>query len=254
MDARLDRRDLLRTRLTLLAVVPIGAAVGFVAFVVRVGYGPWFVLVVSLLILLAVRGRTAMGTRRPRALRLDGGAFVAGADPTISWSVAAGLLIVVTVGGASASTAWRYRSPETALTLAVAIGFGIIAAAATVGVVYIAALASSMWPNRPAVRLTPSGLERRIFSTWVHVPWEAVGPGPGKATPPQPRSSAWGILGISRPDLVPDWRPGRPMRIVANVDPYFLAGAIRWYARNPGDRAGIGTEEELARLVARLAG
>jgi hypothetical protein len=254
VDSTLDRRELLRTRLTLLAVVPVGAVVGFVAFMLPSGYGPWVVLVLALLLLLAVRGRTAMGTHRPRGLRLDGGAFVAGADPTISWSAAAGLLVVVTAFGLFAAGAWRYGSADTPLSAVAGIGYGIAAAAAAVAAVYVAVLASSMWPYRPAVRLTSSGVDRRLFFSWVRVPWEAIGPRPGKPAPRRPRTSAWVIVGISRPDLVLGRRRTRPsMLIVANVDPYFLARAIRWYASNPAGRAAIGTEEELARLVARLA-
>jgi hypothetical protein len=251
VDSTLERRHLIRTRLTLLAVVPIAAALGYLAFAAPYGPAPWLGSAAAIVLAAVLLGRSPTGGRRPARSRIDGGSFAAGPDPVHSWTAAAGLLFLVMLAAEFGSAAWHPRGSGAAAVLVSGIFNAALAAIAVVGLGYAVALAVSVWSDRSVLRLTPDGIQRRVIVSSVSVPWDAIAVPRPVATRP---AGARVPLTVSRPELVRGrWRRGRWIWLTGNVDPAFLLRAIRWYVEHPADRPAIGTEEELARLAARWA-
>lgn len=108
----------------------------------------------------------------------------------------------------------------------------------------------ALFVGRPAVTLTPEGVEVAGVARRRFVPWSAMRPG----TPRVEAHSDW-LLGLTvdRPELVRGgkrrvWLPVRHL----DIEPDFLAEALRHYVDVPERRAAIGTVTEHAALLAEL--
>jgi hypothetical protein len=100
--------------------------------------------------------------------------------------------------------------------------------------------------------LHAGGIEAAKSAGTVSVPWEAL-------TVPQPgRGDNWWEIKLdyTRPDLVTatGWVHDRTVVTFEGANPDFVAAAIATYAAEPGRRHAIGTQAELERLQAGMAG
>lgn len=118
------------------------------------------------------------------------------------------------------------------------------------GLLIVVALVA-LFIRQAAVVLEPAGITiQRSRRRRTAIPWDELAPG----GPPPPAKASPSLTLYRR-----GWQPGvGPPRTdelpvgLLNVQPAFLAGAIRRYAEQPQFRAGIGTPTELARLRADL--
>ena len=113
------------------------------------------------------------------------------------------------------------------------------------------------WSGEPALAISSAGVRVRLkINQWREIPWTALA-----TERPTVLSGQMLVLRADHPDQV---RSGGlflgrrrrfttlPVRQRLHVDPEFLAGSIDYYVRNPAERAGIGTPDGHARLVAGL--
>jgi hypothetical protein len=203
-------------------------------------------LVVALGIPLVVFTRVVAPPRlRPATFQVDTAArrFVVGAFPRSQ-----GILTIMTLWGAAGFVVVE-RGPER-----VGLGFNewpsqtyhLVLFAVVVG----CALAMPFLQRAGAV-LDPTGISVRGARGGTTIDWDDLAPG----GPPPPAPVSPRITLYRR-----GWHPwsGRPPRTdelpvgQLNVQPDFLASAIREYVAHPSYRAGIGTAAELARLHADL--
>ena len=141
----------------------------------------------------------------------------------------------------------------------------VFTAVATALVTLCAVAASSVvvfaWRG-VAVELTPVGV-RTIGPRFDRlIPWQSLAYG----GPPRPALTAdWLVLVAARPELIMQrgwdlgpigWGPRHHPKVAlaANVHPWLLADAIRWYVEHPTARDALGTPGEQDRLIAALSG
>ncbi len=101
------------------------------------------------------------------------------------------------------------------------------------------------------VRLRPDGVHDRQPFGSLFVPWDAFAPG----CPAAPVKNSQLTLHYRRPELVRR-RGMRPAAhsLATGTDATYLAAAIHQYVACPEHRSAIGSDTELRRLTARLAG
>lgn len=91
------------------------------------------------------------------------------------------------------------------------------------------------------------------------IPWQSLAYGGPPRTVPQ---ADWLVLAVTRPELIvqhgwgPGWGPRHhpKVNLQANVHPWLIADAIRWYVEHPAERDLLGTPGAQDRLLASLAG
>ncbi|MFY1672770.1 hypothetical protein ACN27G_22865 [Plantactinospora sp. WMMB334] len=203
-------------------------------------------LVASVVVPLVVFARTVAPPQlRPATFTVDATArrFVAGAFPRSQGVLAIAMLWFA--GGLVVLDRWPDREgpgfhdwpSETyhAMLFAVVLGMAV----------------AMPFLRQASIALEPGGIALRGVRGRTTIAWEELAPdGPPAPAPVSPR-----IILHRR-----DWHPGPgsprgtelPVGLL-NVQPDFLAAAIREYVAHPRFRAGIGTATELDRLHASLA-
>jgi hypothetical protein len=97
-------------------------------------------------------------------------------------------------------------------------------------------------------QLRPDGVVDRTGVGALMVPWEAFAPD-HPVLPPPPKATRL-VLTLARPELARRRGLAFSSSVQANnVDPVFLAHAIRCYVANPDRRPSIGTRAEYERLL-----
>ena len=98
------------------------------------------------------------------------------------------------------------------------------------------------------VQLRPEGLWQRGITGWLVIPWEAS---PTVPTLPPPAYANTVQLTYGRPDLIR--RNGlhvfRHRLRTADIEPWLITAAIRYYVAHPEHRPAIGTRAEYDRLM-----
>jgi hypothetical protein len=174
--------------------------------------------------------------RRPARFDLKDGQFVAPHYAAAAGFVVIGLFVV----GASVVPIQRQGD---AMGVTHLVGVRVIAFA-IVGLLTAAAIAFAVI-ERPRVHLDPRGLTIRHLRTVTHVAWDQLLHG----GPPAPSRRARHLMVYLKAPV--GWPVGVGIPIAwLEVEPAFLAAAIRHYAEHPENRAAIGSGEELARLQA----
>ncbi|MEE6306306.1 hypothetical protein V1634_05605 [Plantactinospora veratri] len=183
--------------------------------------------------------------RRPATFQVDTAArrFVVGAFPrfqcalTIVYLWTAAVLVVVEGGPARDKLSfhdWPSDSYHGAL-FAVVVGCALV----------------SPFHRRAGLVLEPTGISVSGVPGATTIDWDELAPG----GPPQPAPVSPRITLYRRGWHAWSGRPPRTEELPVgqlNVQPDFLASAIREYVAHPSFRAGIGTATELARLHADL--
>lgn len=118
---------------------------------------------------------------------------------------------------------------------------GMVLAVATVVFLLTAAVVGTFAVGRSYVHLTPEGISWGSWPFQRRVGWDELAPGGPLRAHPGARK------------LRLETRHGRrSISTQVDVNPWFLADAIRWYVEHPEHRAGIGTQSEHDRLTAGL--
>jgi len=195
---------------------------------------------------------------RPRAFVVrEGMAFVIPANRAYGdWVVF--LLVGFAVGVSRATERW-FSTPDPEPPVA-AIQYETASFATVLALlfgVFAAAAATQVLRGTPRVELTSRAVVVRYLTGTRTIAWEALRPG----LPTHLNSRYLLTLTVDRPHLVarrgltPTNAVNPPVQLeFARVDPWFLAGAIRYYADRPHRRGAIGTSVEYERLLGVLAG
>lgn len=178
--------------------------------------------------------------RRPASFRLDGGAFVAPAAPHDIGTTA---VIVLWI---AAGAVWTERAPGGDRMRLAEFDEAALISILIVGVLSALAVVLLL-VDRPWVALSPDGVTVQRLTSRRFIGWSELAPG-GPPPPPGRRPRTLWLYRTNGSTL-----GGRPRPYVLpvgtlQVDPAFLAHTIRHYVEQPGQRPGIGTEAELARL------
>jgi hypothetical protein len=231
-----------RQRLFLIVVFLVAVVVGVVAerssrglwLVMFAVTGALFLLMLALSLLAAVHHRPAVLEVRPERRAFGTAADLAPVFSAAAFIVLAGALVTEDVGDIVDGEELWGLNVVTAALWAFAVLFHLYVALGPFG-----------------VRLHPEGVaDRQPFGS-LFVPWEAF------ATVHPAVSGRNGRLDLyyERPELVRRrglLPSGRSLR--SGTDPAYLAAAIHQYVTNAECRSAIGSETELRRLTARLAG
>lgn len=169
-------------------------------------------------------------SRRPSSFAVKGQRFVA---PTEPQHAGQNIIVWMWVGGGVLVTTNDLEAGSI-----LAAGFFLVAGAWLL-----------IW--RPWIALTPVGIVVQRFRRRVVIAWDDIAEGePKSPRKRRPRSLNLYLKGEPLYGTIPLCEE-LPVGSVF-VDTAFLAGAIRHYVAHPENRAEIGTEEGLARLVALL--
>jgi hypothetical protein len=113
--------------------------------------------------------------------------------------------------------------------------------------IFVAIAVAMLVVQRPQLSLDPEGLTIRRLRRSARLAWEELAP--GGPLPPKKKRQAFLQLYRKPPPNYPNYVPTEAVPIGwLNIDPTYVAAAIRHYAEHPEDRAAVGTAAELNRL------
>jgi hypothetical protein len=197
-------------------------------------------LLAAVAVSLGIFGLLSRGHRRGAGFTLREGGFVV--QPSTVWAASQSIVMMFFAGGFLAIE----RVPNTDSMRFAEFGAGWIVSSTLVGI-FVAAAVAFLVVQRPQLLLDREGLTIRRLRHHSRLAWEDLAPG-GPLPPAKKRQSHMQLYRKPPPGY-PHYVPTDAIPFAwLDIDPAYLAAAIRSYAEHPEYRAAIGTAEELDRL------
>jgi len=190
----------------------------------------------------AIFALLSRGYRRPAEFAIDERRFIASSSGVFAGSQA--IMCMFFAGGLVATE----RVPNRDAMRLAEFGWAWLVSAILLSV-FVAAAVAFLVVRRPQLLLDSEGLTIRRLLGSTRLAWADLAP--GGPLPPARRKQRHLQLFRKPPLGYPNYVPAAAIPIGwLEIDPAYIAAAIRLYVENPEERSTIGTAEGLARLKA----